>query len=99
MNWSLFLLNELMEDAVLVQDTGNLFTYSWLSIVITLVGWMEPTHYQGMEVDVVNIWRGARYKTLWEINNKERKNSNNIWFYLYLDTVREEAIKVSQLTK
>ena len=37
-NWSLFLLNKLMEDVVLVQEVGNAFTYSWLLILIVLVG-------------------------------------------------------------
>ena len=56
MNWSFF-LNELMEDVVLEREVGNSFTYSWLLILIALVGWMERTHYQGMEVDTVNISR------------------------------------------
>ena len=99
MNWSLFLLNELMEDTVLVQEADNPFTYSWFLILIMMVGWMEPTHYQGMEVDVVNICRGTRYKNLWALNDKERKTTNNIQFYLYLDALRDEEIKVLRLTR
>ena len=68
----MFLLNELMEDAVLAQDVGKPFTYSWLLILIALGIWMEPTHYQGMEVDVVNICRGAIYKNLWVLEDKQR---------------------------
>ena len=55
---------------------------------------MEPPHYQGMAVDVVNIFQGARYKNLWALNDKERKTTNNIHFYLYLDALQEEAVKV-----
>ena len=56
MNWS-FLLNDLIEDVVLAREVGKSFTYSCILILITLVGWMEATHYQGMEVDTVNISR------------------------------------------
>ena len=56
MNWS-FLLNDLIEYVVLAREVGKSFTYSCILIIITLVGWMEATHYQGMEVDTVNISR------------------------------------------
>ena len=85
MNCSLFLLNELIEDVILEQETGSPFTYSWLLILIVLVEWMEPTHYKGMEIGVVNVCRGARYKNLWALNDKERKTNNNIQFYIYLN--------------
>ena len=42
MNWSLFLLNQLTEDMVIVQDGEQPFTYSWLLILISLVAWMDP---------------------------------------------------------
>ena len=71
MNWSLFLLNQLMEDVVLAQEVGNSFTYSSLLVLIALVGWMDLTHYQGVEVDMVNICRGARYKNLWVSEHKQ----------------------------
>ena len=45
MNWSMFPLNKFMEDVVLIQEVGKTFTYSWLLILIALVGWMEPTSY------------------------------------------------------
>ena len=42
MNWSLFLLNQLTEDAVVAQAGERSFSYSWLLILIALVAWMEP---------------------------------------------------------
>ena len=72
MNWLLFLLNSLMEYVILAQKVGNSFTYSWLLILITLVGLMESTHYQGMEVDAVNVSRGAIYKKLWALEDKQQ---------------------------
>jgi len=38
MNWSLILLNQLLEDRIIVQDGEKPFTYSWLLILIELVG-------------------------------------------------------------
>ena len=42
MNWLLFLLNQLTEDAVVVQFEEQSFTYSWILILIALVAWMDP---------------------------------------------------------
>ena len=63
MNWSLFLLNQLLED-VLVAQTGWPFSYSWLLILITLVAWMEPGDYQPMAVDTFKVCRSAHYHNL-----------------------------------
>ena len=45
MNWPLFLLNQLMEDAVAAQANEQPFSYNWLLILISLVAWMEPEDY------------------------------------------------------
>ena len=70
MNWSLFLLNQLKEDAMLVQEGKRSFTYSRLLIVIVLVGWMEPEEYLGMDVEFAQVCRGAKYKNLWYLTEK-----------------------------
>ena len=64
MNWSLFLLNQLLIDALTAQR-GHPFSYSWLLILITLVAWMEPEDYQPMAVEEVKVFHGARYQNLW----------------------------------
>ena len=83
-----------MEDSIFMQEVVKSFTYSWLMILITFVGWMEPTHYKGMEVDTINIFHGAQYKNLWVFNDKERQSDNNIMFYLYLDALRDAVVKI-----
>ena len=70
MNWSLFLLNEIMKDTILVQEAGKSFTYYWLLILIELVGWMESMHYQRMEVDIVNVCQGEIYNNQWVLKEK-----------------------------
>ena len=84
-----------MKEAVLAKKVGNPFTYSWILILIALVGWMEPTHYQGMETKVVNVCRGVQYKNLWALNKKERKINNIIQFYIYLDHIESGSGKDS----
>ena len=59
---------------------------------------MEPTHYQGMEVNMVNVCRGARYKNLWVLEDKKQKIDNNVQFYLYLDVLRDEEMKIPWIT-
>ena len=73
MNWSLFLLNQLTEDVVVVQDGERTFTYSYLLILIALVAWMEPVDYQGMEVEELKVCKGARYQNLWWVEEPTRK--------------------------
>ena len=69
MNRSLFLLNQLTEDAVTDQDEEWPFTYSWLLILITLVDWMDPEDYQRMKVEAVKVCKGARYQNLWWVED------------------------------
>ena len=38
---------------VLAQEGKIPFTYSWLFILIALVGSMEPKYYLGMDVEIV----------------------------------------------
>ena len=58
MNWSLFLLNQLLEDA-LVSQNGWTFSYSWLLILIALITWMEPEDYHPMTIEAETVCQGA----------------------------------------
>ena len=55
MNWSLFLLNQLIKDTVIVHVKEQPYTYSSLLILNTLVVWMEPEDYQRMTVEAVKV--------------------------------------------
>ena len=58
------LAEPIKKDVVAVQYGERPFTYSWLLILIMLVAWMESIDYQGMEVEVVKVCKGTRYKNL-----------------------------------
>ena len=62
-NWSHFLLNELLQDASLAQEEGTSFHYSWLLILISFIVCAELADYQPLDLHV--SYRGARYKNLW----------------------------------
>jgi hypothetical protein len=44
LSWAPYLLNMFLEDCKDAQDLGTEFHYSWLLILIALVGWREPKY-------------------------------------------------------
>ena len=54
-----------MEAAEDEQEGAISFTHNWLLILIVLVAWMEPDDYEGMDVEVVEVFKGSRYQNLW----------------------------------
>ena len=52
MNWSHYLLNDLLADVESSQEKGTAFHYSWLLILILFVTWLEPSNYQGVDIRV-----------------------------------------------
>ena len=86
MNWSLFLLNQLLEDALAAQ-TRHPFSYSWILILISLVSWMEPKDYQPMAVEVVKVFRGARYQNLWWVEEPSLQTDCSIHLWIYWEAL------------
>ena len=59
-NWSLYLLNTLIKDAMLAQHKeDHKFHYSWLLILISSTVWTDPPYYVQMDVPLSCL--GARY--------------------------------------
>jgi hypothetical protein len=44
LSWAPYLLNLFLDDCKDVQDLGTKFHYSWLLILIALIGWREPPY-------------------------------------------------------
>ena len=51
-----------------------------------------------MDIEAVKICRGACYKNLWALNNKERQTDKRIQFYLYLDALWDVTGIILRLT-
>jgi hypothetical protein len=49
MSWAPYLLNSFLEDCKDTQDWGSKFHYSWLLILIGLIGWKEPVYNKYLE--------------------------------------------------
>ena len=45
-NWAAYIAKEFLEDVHDAQEKGRSFHYSWLIVLIALVGWQEPTEVQ-----------------------------------------------------
>ena len=69
-NWSQFLLNELLEDATQTQEESKTkFHYSWLLMLISFIVCSDPLDYQSL--DVLVLCQGTKYQNPWE--DKEDK--------------------------
>ena len=63
-NWAAYIAKEFLEDAHDAQDKGRPFHYSWLLVLIALVGWKEPTEEQFVDVPL-HMPGSTKYASLW----------------------------------
>ena len=97
MNWSLLLLNQLLEDDVAAQ-TGKPFSYRWLLILISLITQKEPEDYQPMAVDAVKVRQGARYQNLWWVEEPSQQEDCAIHFWVYWEALQAMVVAVPQVS-
>ena len=90
----MFLLNELLDDAINSQKKGKSLTYSWLLILISFVAWVEFPNYQVMDVNLPVPCRGSRYQNLCFNDNQWRKLENNVKFYMDTDRLRPHIDRI-----
>jgi hypothetical protein len=82
MSWAPYLLNSFLEYCKDTQDWGSDFHYSWLLILIALVGWKEPTY--SVFLQRIGKCGVARYMSLRSTTDPKAKKINNDMFSLYL---------------
>ena len=80
-NWAAYLAKEFLEDARDAQEKGRPFHYSWLLILIALVGWKLPTEAQFVELNP-GMPGAARYASLWISSDKEAQQMMNTVFII-----------------
>ena len=61
--WAEYIAKKFLEDVHNAQEKGRPFHYSWLIVLIALVGWKEPTEVQFIDVPP-NMPGAARYASL-----------------------------------
>ena len=68
-NWVAYIAKEFLEYARDAQEKGRPFHYSWLIVLIALVGWKEPTEVHFIDVPP-SMPGAARYASLWVSQDK-----------------------------
>ena len=87
LNWSTYLMNELLVDAEELHEKVSPFHYSWLLILIFFFLWEEPPKYQGVYVPVQ--CRGDQYQNIWfEKEKTKQQKDNNVEFFLQGEALR-----------
>ena len=67
--WAKYIAKEFLEYVHDAQEKGRPFHYSWLIVIIALVGWREPTEAQFVDVPP-EMPRAASYASLWVSQDK-----------------------------
>ena len=97
MNWSLFSLNQLLNDALATQSERP-FSYSWILIIIALVSWMEPEDYQPIMFEETQVCRYARYQNLWWVEEPSRQIDFAIHFWIYCEALQAAVVAVPRIS-
>jgi hypothetical protein len=71
LSWSPYLLNLFLDDCKDAQDLGTKFHYSWLIILIALVGWRHPKYSAFFQR--IGKCRTTQYATLWHTSANKIK--------------------------
>jgi hypothetical protein len=88
MIWAPYLLNFFLEDCKDAQYWGSEFHYSWLLILIALVGWQEPTY--NVFLQRMGKYGATRYMSLGSTTDPKAKKINNDVFTLYLTEIQNK---------
>ena len=96
-NWAAYLAKEFLEDSRETHEKGRPFHYSWLIILITLVGWQEPTETQ-FDVVPAHMPGIARYASMWVSQDKTHQQMKNYVFSFYMMSISYEIINTPRLS-
>jgi hypothetical protein len=96
MNCATFLLNQFLIECEEAQDKGIEFHYAWLLILIALSIWREPddTIFFGVK-DKPCL--AAQYHNIWHTTHKTRQMNNNVSFYIYKETIRDNIERTPRI--
>jgi hypothetical protein len=87
MSWAPYLLNSFLEDCKDTQDWGSEFHYSWLLILIGLMGWKEPVY--SMYLERPGKCGAMCYTSLRNNTDPKRKKINMDTFAWYFTEMQE----------
>ena len=96
-NWAVYIAKEFLEDVRDTLEKGIPFHYSWLLVLIALVGWKEPSEAQFVDVPP-NMPGAARYASLWVSQHKSFQQMTNYVFSFYSMSISYEILKTSRFS-
>ena len=94
--WVPYLLNMFLDDWKDAQDLGIKFHYSWLLMLIAIMGWKEPNYTFFGTRPKSNC--GVRYLSLGDMSNAKHKKMNATVFEGYLHDLQEAISNMWRIT-
>jgi hypothetical protein len=96
LSWAPYLLNLFLDDCRDVQDLGTKFHYSWLLILIALIGWREPqyTYFCERTSHCHAMW----YTSLGSTLDPKIKSTNASTFVRYYNELQESIANSWRIT-
>jgi hypothetical protein len=95
-SWAPYLLNFFLDDYMDAQDLGTEFHYSWLIILIAIMGWKE-TNYAFFTTRP-KPKHGARYLSIGAALDTKNRRINAVIFKGYLHDLQETIAKIWRIT-
>jgi hypothetical protein len=95
-NWAPYLLNLFLDDCKDAQDLGTKFHYSWLIMLIAIMGWKEPNYVLFSTRPKPN--HGARYLSLGAASDAKNRKMNATIFEGYLHDLQETITNIWRIT-
>jgi hypothetical protein len=87
LSWAPYLLNLFLDDCKDVKDLGTDFHYSWLMILITLIGWKEPPY--SYFCDRVGQCCATWYMSMGSTSDSKKISGNANTFSRYLSDIQD----------
>jgi hypothetical protein len=95
-SWAPYLLNLFMDDCKDAQDLGTKFHYSWLLMLIDIMGWKEPNYTFFATKPKPNI--GERYLSLGVTSDAKNMKTNTTLFEVYLRDLQDTITNLWRIT-
>jgi hypothetical protein len=96
LSWAPYLLNLFLDDCKDAQDLGTKFHYSWLMILIALIGWKEPPY--SYFCDRVGRCHATWYTSMGSTLDSKRRSGNANTFSRYLSDIQDNIANTWRIT-
>jgi hypothetical protein len=80
-----------LDDCQDAQDLGTEFHYSWLLILIALVGWRHPKY--NIFCQRIGKCHTTQYATLWHTSVTRERKANSSIFVTYFEEIQEKVVE------